>query len=131
MTYESCCGYFRNKCTEWNSIAPHYNLRTYIKNQGKRGLVAEFRNDYSFQNIVCPYVKEYAKGIEKEHVSDIVKEGISLAEGDWFGIEVDLIVAAVLEACGYPSDAEKVIKFVIGAAIVGSIIGLAFSASRK
>lgn len=124
MTYGDCCEYFRSKCIEWSNTPPHYHLGNHIKSKGKVKLVQEFKSDYVFQNIICPYVKEYAKGKEKEHVSEIIKEGIAIVQGDLFGIEVDLIVAAVLEACGYKTDASNLVKIAIGGLIIAGAIGI-------
>ncbi|MDE1818310.1 MAG: hypothetical protein KGI19_06880 [Thaumarchaeota archaeon] len=131
MSYGDCCEYFKNKCIEWNNAPPHYHVGHNIKNKGKSGLVQEFRNDYTFQNIVCPYVKEYAQGKEKEQLSEIVKEGIAIVQGDLLGIEIDLIVAAVLEACGYKKDASNLVKIVVGGLILAGAIGLLAIASSS
>ncbi len=131
MSYPECCDYFRNKCSEWNLTPPHYDMRKYVNHKGKSGLVTEFRNDPLFNNLICPFLKQYAQGQEKDVTSSIIKEATSLLQGDFFSAEIDIVVIAVLEACGYEGDAMKLLKILLGAIIVAGAIAVVASVFRK
>lgn len=131
MSYPESCDYFRKKCSEWNSTHPHYDMKKYVNHQGKTGLVAEFRNDPLFSKLVCPFLKQYAQGQEKDMTSSIIKEATSLLEGDFFTAEIDIIVISVLEACGYEGTAMKLVKGLLTAIIIAGAITVVASALKK
>lgn len=131
MSYPECCDYFRGKCSQWNLAHPHYDMRKYVNHRGKDGLVTEFRNDPLFSKLVCPFLKQYAQGQEKDMTSSIIKEATSLLEGDFFTAEIDIIVIAVLEACGYEGTAMKLLKGLLTAIIIAGAIAVVASAFKK
>lgn len=131
MSYPECCDYFRKKCLEWNSTHPHYDMRKHISHKGKSGLVDEFRNDQLFNRVICPFLKQYAQGKEKDVTSSMIEEATSLLKGELLSTEIDLVVVAVLEACGYEGDAMKLLKIILGAIVVAGAITVVASAFRK
>lgn len=131
MSYPECCDYFRKKCLEWNSIHPHYDMRKHIVHKGKTGLVQEFKNDQDFHTIICPFLKQYAQGKEKDVTSSMIEEATSLLKGELLSTEIDLVVVAVLEACGYEGDAMKFLKIILGAIVVAGAITVVASAFKK
>ena len=131
MSYPQCCDYFKNKCSEWNLAHPHYSMKKYVNHKGKTGLVAEFRNDPLFNKLICPFLKQYAEGKEKDVTSSIIEEATSLLKGELLSTEIDLVVVAVLEACGYEGDAMKFLKIILGAIIVAGAVAVVLSAIKK
>ena len=126
MTYEDCCDYFKKKCLEWDSISPDHDMKKYIEKKGKNGLATEFKADSIFQNIVCPFLKEYAQGKEKDITSSIINDALDLVQGNLLPTQLNILIAAILEACGYSDLASKMLKAAVVAivlAAVGSMIG--------
>jgi hypothetical protein len=93
---------------------------------GKSNLAQEFKADSLFQSVICPYLKQYAVGQQKDVTASILQEAISFAEGSPLSLEVNLIIAAVLEACGYSDTASQLLLVLITALIVGSILAYIF-----
>ena len=131
MSYEECCNYFRDKCLEWDSKPPYNDMKKYIKSKGKSGLASEFRSDSLFQDIICPYLKNYAKGKEKETASEIIKTANSLLGGSLFTVEINLIIAAVLIACGFSDEASTLLKIAVGGLVLAGLVGILGSALKK
>jgi hypothetical protein len=122
-----CRDYFKGKVADWNVRPPQNDWRKYVKTSGKANLAQEFRTDSLFRSVICPYLKQYAIGQEKNVTASIIQEAISFAEGDPLSLEVNLIIAAVLEACDYPDTASQLLLIVVGALIVGGILAYMFS----
>lgn len=127
MGYDECCSYFSGKLNKWDSTHPHYNMKSYVNNKGKSGLIEEFRNDPLFMKVVCPYLKEYAVGKEKDMAASILKDANSLLRGNPLSAEIDIVVAAVLEVCGYQKEAIGLLEILVGAVIVVGLVGAAVS----
>jgi len=106
-------------------------MKKYVNHKGKTGLVAEFRNDPLFNKLICPFLKQYAEGKEKDVTSSIIEEATSLLKGELLSTEIDLVVVAVLEACGYEGDAMKFLKIILSAIIVAGAIAVVLSAIKK
>ena len=121
MTYDECCNYFSKKCLQWRSVDPDHSMRKYIEKKQKIGLVAEFKSDPNFSDIVCNFLKEYAEGQKKGKISSIIDDALDIAQGNLLPIHINLILAAVLEACGYSDLASKVLKGIVAAVIIGGI----------
>ena len=127
MSYPECCDYFRGKLNTWDSTHPHYNMKTYVNSKGKSGLIQEFRSDPLFMKVVCPFLKEYAAGKEKDMAASILKDANSLLRGNPLSAEIDIVVAAVLEVCGYQKEAIGLLEILVGAVIVVGLVGAAVS----
>jgi hypothetical protein len=94
----------------------------------------ELRSDDLFKRKICPFLAQYAKGVEKETASTILKHSLALLEGDPVPIGLDLLVAAVLEACDYPKDASNLVRIAAAAvlsAAVGMLLYSALPSARK
>lgn len=128
MTYDKCCNYFKNKFIFWNAADPHFNAWAYIIYQGKEALVEELRSEDAFMRLICPFLAQYARGIEKETTSTILKQSLALLQGNPFQIGQDLLVAAVLEACGYQKDASNLERIAICSVIAAALGMLLYSA---
>lgn len=134
MTYDKCCNYFKDKFSAWNATEPHFNAWTYITSQGKDAIIEELRSEDLFNRTICPFLAKYAKGLEKETASTILKQSLSLLEGDPVPIGLDLLVAAVLEACNYPKVASILVRIAAAAvlsAAVGMLLYSALPSTRK
>ena len=109
--------YFYDKFIEWGLKDPKNlgDYRPYIQTKGRAGLTEEFKNDIRFKTEICPYLRTYAKGKEKESIFSII-QSISNPDTD----VIETLVGATLDACGYPNTGNKL----IGLAILG-LIGFA------
>ena len=131
MTYDECCNYFSKKCLQWDSTASEYSMRKYIEKKQKSGLVTEFKSDPDFFDIVCKFLKQYAKGEEKGTLSSIISDALDIAQGNLLPVHINLILAAVLEACGYSDLASNILKGVAAAVIIGGIFAAVGSLLKK
>ena len=121
MTYDECCNYFSKKCLQWESADPDHSMRKYIERKQKIGLVAEFKSDPDFFDTVCNFLKQYAEGQKEGTLSSIIDDALDVAQGNLLPIHINLILAAVLEACGHSDLASKVLKGIVLAVIIGGI----------
>jgi len=121
MTYDDCCNYFSKKCLQWQSTDPDHSMIKYIERKQKIGLIAEFKSDPDFSNIVCNFLKQYAEGQKKDTISSVIDDALDIAQGNLLPIHINLILAAVLEACGHSDLALKVLKGVATAVVIGGI----------
>lgn len=128
MGYEECSRYFVRKFTEWSNASPNQDLRVYINNRKKKGLVEEFQNDPDYQDAVCAYLAENAKDNERSAISDILGD---IFNKDAMSYELTVVVDAVLEACGYESDPNAKLKNAIVAGIVVLLAGALIAALAK
>ena len=87
----------------------------------KKGLVAEFKSDPDFSNIVCEFLKQYAEKQKEGTISSVIDDALDIAQGNLLPIHINLILAAVLEACGHSDLALKVLKGVAAAVVIGGI----------
>lgn len=131
MTYHECCSYFSKKCLQWESADPDHSMKEYIERKQKKGLVTEFKSDPDFSNIVCNFLKQYAEGQEKGTLSSIIDDALDIAQGSLLPIHINLILAAVLEACGHSDLASKVLKGIAAAVIVGGFLAAVGSLLKK
>ena len=131
MTYDKCCNYFSKKCLQWESADPDHSMRKYIEKKQKTGLVAEFKSDPDFFDTVCNFFKQYAEGQEKGTLSSIIDDALNIAQGNLLPVHINLILAAVLEACGHSDLASKILKGVAAAVIVGGIFVAVGSLLKK
>ncbi len=131
MTYDECCNYFSKKCLQWDSAAPDYSMRKYIEKKQKSGLVTEFKSDPDFFDTVCKFLKQYAKGEEKGTLSSIINDALDIAQGNLLPVHINLILAAVLNACGYSDLASNILKGVATAVIIGGIVAAVGSLLKK
>lgn len=121
MSYEECSRYFVRKFTEWSNASPDQDLRIYINNKKRKGLVEEFRNDPNYHNTVCAYLAEYAKDNERNIIADII--GDTLFDKEAMSAELAVVVDAVLEACGYEEDPNAKWRNALVAGIVVLLVG--------
>jgi hypothetical protein len=124
MTYEQCCNYFQGKFVAWNTVLPDKNVRKYIVASGKANLANEFRTDNYFKQVVCPYLAQYAIGKEKEAAATIIQDASSLFSGNFLPVELEILVGAILEACGYETVGSQLIK--LATITILAAAGLAF-----
>ena len=130
-SYDNCCNYFSKKCLQWESTDPDYSMRKYIEKKQKIGLVTEFKSDPDFFETVCKFLKQYAKGQEKGTLTSIINDALDIAEGNLLPVHINLILAAVLEACGYSDLASNVLKGIAAAVIIGGILAAVGSLLKK
>ena len=121
MAYDDCCNYFSKKCLQWKSTDPDHSMRKYIEKKQKTGLVAEFKSDPDFSNIVCEFLKQYVEGQKEDTISSVIDDALDIAQGNLLPIHINLIIAAVLEACGHSDLALKVLKGVVAVVVIGGI----------
>lgn len=131
MTYDECRNYFSKKCLQWESADPDYSMRKYIERKQKAGLVAEFKSDPDFFDTVCNFLKQYAEGQEKGTLSSIIDDALDIAQGNLLPVHINLILAAVLEACGHSDLASKVLKGILVAVVVGGFLAAVGSLLKK
>lgn len=129
MSYEDCSRYFVRKFTEWSNASPNQDLRIYINNKRKRGLVEEFKNDPEYHDTVCTFLAENAKDNERNIISEIL--GDALINKDAMSTELAVVVDAVLEACGYETDPNAKLKNAIVAGIVVLLAGAFIAALAR
>jgi len=129
-SYGECCNYFKNKCIEWESKEPDHDIKKYVEIKGKNGLTAEFKTDYIFKNVICPFLKDYAQGKEKDVTESIVKDALSILEGNLLQTQINIIISAVLLACGFSDDAHTLLKIALGGLIVAGLIGAVASLKK-
>jgi hypothetical protein len=123
--------YFNRKISDWNTIQPHYNHLMYIRTRGKPGLVVEFRSDPSYEGTVCAYLSAYASGKEKDALSTVLKDALSLFEGDPIPAELDILIGAVLEACGYTNKGIGLLEIGLATLVIGAALSAIFFAGRR
>ena len=128
MSYEGSTNYFRNKLVLWGSTPPHYDAKRYIASKKKPGLIQEFRSEPLFRNVVCPYLANYARGKERDALVSMFRDAVALFEGNIIPVEIDILIGAVLEACGYRKRGSGLLWLAIGAVILAAIAGAAISA---
>ena len=131
MTYDECCNYFSKKCLQWKSADPDHSMRKYIEKKQKSGLVAEFKSDPNFSNIVCEFLKQYAEGQKEGTISSVIDDALDIAQGNLLPIHINLILAAVLEACGHSDLASNVLKGILVAVVVGGFLAAVGSLLKK
>ncbi len=129
-SYGECCDYFREKCVEWELRDPDHDIRKYVETKGKSGLCDEFKADSLFQDVICPFLKDYAQGKEKDVAESIIKDALSILEGNLLQTQINIIIGAVLLACGFSGEANTLLKIAVGGLILAGLIG-AFASLKK
>ncbi len=118
MSQGIVAGWFRQKVSKWGSTSEE--RKDYIKRVGRQGLALEFSSDAEFQQIVCPWIKQIGD-IQAKLTLPPMLEGLF---DHWFGVplvgEIDIVIGAIADACGYPALGDQLIK-------VGEVsLGVAF-----
>lgn len=93
---------------EW-SLPPHNDVKVYIRSKQQSGLVQEFKSESEFKNAVCRYVTQYAQAKE-DAIASVLQDTITSIEGDLLPAETDILIGAILEACGYKKEGSEWIK---------------------
>ena len=106
-------------------------MKKYVEKKQKADLVAEFKSDSDFFETICKFLKEHAEGQEKDSVSSIINTALDIAQGNLLPVHINLIIAAVLEACGFSDLASKILKGVLVAALIAGIGSIAAAALKK
>lgn len=110
-------------------IQPDYQWRAYVKGCGQSKLAQEFRSDTLFQSVVCPFIKQYAIQEQKTAATSILRDVLALSEGNFLPVEMDLVIGAVLEACGYRDLGSQFLKIALGAVILVLLVSVFFGES--
>lgn len=128
--YGDCCDYFRVKCEEWEQKDNNHDIRNYINSKGKQGLCDEFKTDSLFQDVICPFLKNYAQEKEKDVAETIIKDALSILQGNLLQTQINILIGAVLLACGFSEESHTLLKIAVGGLILAGLIG-AFSSFKK
>jgi hypothetical protein len=128
--YGDCCDYFRGKCMDWEQKDPSHDIRNYIDSKGKQGLCDEFKTDSLFQDVICPYLKNYAQGKEKDVTKSIIKDALSILQGNLLQTQINIIIGAVLLSCGFSEESNTLLKIAVGGLILAGLIS-AFASLKK
>ena len=107
-------------------MPPGYHWKDYVGKCGRTQLAQELRNDASFQTVVCPFIRQYAVQEQKDVATSILQDVLSLFEGNPLPVEMDLIVGAVLEACGYSDLGGQFLKVAIASIILVALVSIFF-----
>ena len=107
-------------------MSPDYHWKAYVNKSGRAQLAQEFRSDSIFQTVVCPFLKQYETQEQKNVATAVLQDVLSLFEGNLLSIELDLIVGAILDACGYSDLGSKLLKVTVGAIILVALISIIF-----
>lgn len=128
--------YFYNKFLEWQ-YKGNGDYKAYIKNAGRNGLKQEFLNDKKFKSEVCEFLKKYAETQERQNITDaalsVIESTAIEATGEIPVIDViNIVVGAVLDACGYTKTGNKLlVETILVLIISGAIAFLIYSLSKK
>lgn len=114
--------YYYGKFVEWENDPRYRYYGDYVR-ANRNGISQEFHDDPAFQE-VCRFVKSYAEGEKADVLKTVVSESFNPEED-----VLNILVAATLDACGYPNLAESILGLVVGGligaaaiAIVGSLL---------
>jgi hypothetical protein len=129
VSYQDCYGYLAKKFAQWSNTPPEYDVSTYIRTHGKNGLVQEFKREPEFQ-AVCKYLAESVAGGNEEDVIYSVLNEILSPKHDIIPAELDIVVQAVLEACGKKKD-SKGAAIAIGVILLAILSAVTIAASSK
>lgn len=119
--------YFQQKMKSWgNSLQER---KDYIKKQGREGLKQEFESDPTFKSTVCPLIHKIG---DIQLRSELLKSLEGLVD-DLFGApirgEVNIIIGAIADACGYTTISKKL--FVSGVILLIPVIAILLSRSKE
>ena len=111
--------YFQSQFAYWSS---HGGVETYLRARDRKSLAAEFAKDHTF-TAVCEAFKEIG---ELQLRSQIAKMAEGLV-GSYFNFplvgEMDIIVGAIADACGFDTIGDKLIKIGAVAIVTAAFIG--------
>lgn len=106
--------YFERKFASWATA--EVSAAQHIRRLGRNGLIAEFRSDEDF-DVVCRYLRrasdvQYVHDTEYSELKTRVRESVVRQSGTRRGIErqVELIVRAVLLACGVSPFGQRLVR---------------------
>lgn len=116
--------FYYRKLVQWQND-PRYRSYTDYVRKNRLLLASEFKNDPTFRE-VCEFVRSYAKGQEKNILETVVKEALNPEED-----VLNILVAATLDACGYPTLAGTLLSLAIGGLIGAAVISVLDSLFSK
>jgi len=113
----------RRKMIEWGNTVE--SRKEYIKRKGRAGLAEEFRNDLQVREVLCPLIKRIGDFQLKAILGEtLLKEGLM---DEWFGNpivgEVNIVVGALADACGYEALGDKLIQTGLLGLFIAGILG--------
>lgn len=114
--------YVINKANEWSLKSGCWDCNSYIRQHGRRNITAELRTDPFFQQVIVPYVQNYARGQERDAVVSLIKGALN-PEQD----VLDILAGSFLDAIGYKSTGEKLLE--IG--VAGLVLAIVIAALRN
>lgn len=99
--------YFQRKMLQWG--ATPQSRKEYIQSKGRIGLKEEFEQDTEFKTTVCPLIHQ----IGDLQLKDELVKNLEDFVDEWFGSpvfgEVNIVVGAIADACGYTTTGKKLI----------------------
>lgn len=121
--YKNPTEYVLGKTSEWSIKSSCSSCNVYIRQQGRYNLAKELRADPLFQQIIVPYVQNYAKGQEQDAIVSLIR-GVINPEQD----VLNILAGSFLDAMGYKSTGEKL--FEVGVASLVLAIAIAVLKSK-
>jgi hypothetical protein len=125
---EACTEYFQRKATKW--IAASGSVEDYILEKKKAGLVAEFRKDKDFV-CVCELAHDIGELKLRGHVVESLDEMVDKEFGSLTKGEMNILIAAIAQACGFQTVGQKLVYAGIATAVAGGIIAALLAARKK
>lgn len=102
-------------------MEPHLNTIEYIRSMGKVKLTEEFQSDSQFHQMVCKLLKTYADDKIENTVTSILQDAISILQRNLSRPISNLLIAAILDACGYRKESSQLMTMLIVSAIIGGL----------
>lgn len=124
MSYEDCCGFFVDKLKQWNASGP---VEPYITARDVDGIYEEFRLDNAVKTAVCNYVKQVAQERKRAIVFDILMAVGALPPFNISKFAIDILISAVLQACGYERESNDFLKYVLIGSGILALVGIGYS----
>ncbi len=114
--------WFRMKVESWGSTSQE--RKDYIRQRGRTGLASEFSVDEYFKMNVCPWIRKVGDVQAKLRMPEMVAGLLDW----WFGVpgigEIDIVIGAIADACGYDALGDKLLPIGAVALIIGVLSGL-------
>ena len=116
--------YFRRKGDQWTAISG--SVESHLRKNGRQGMKAEFEGDPDFY-IVCKYLKEVGEIQLRSDVAKSLEELVSATFGFVVVGAIDILIGAIVEACGDRPLGDQLLEGAGAVAVIG-LIGLAIGA---
>lgn len=119
--------YFKMKGEQWTATSG--SVENHLRKNGRKGMKAEFLADPQFR-VVCTYVEQVGEIQFRSEVLQSLEEMVSDTFGALVVGALDILIGAVVEACGDKPLGDKLVEgavTTIGISLLIIVIGALFS----